>query len=355
MTDHADEPEETDEPGGGRPGGAPTLVEQVSRLFVDRVPHNAALGMVMEAFGNGRAVSRLPYRADLVGHPATRVLHGGAVTSVIDATCGASVFAAMRSPTPIATLDLRIDYLRPSVPGRAVTCKAHCDKITRNVAFARGRAHDGDPDDPVATAAATFMIFGGGRGKSDVAKRIRETAASTPAKSSVPAKEPAVPTGPATEMSDVIAAVERARHSGNPQRLVEAVPYANFVGMTVRPVDGRRVATMAARPSNIGNATLPALHGGTIGGLLESVAAFEVAMEAETITLPKTITLTIDYLRSARVEDTHAVAEITRQGRRVASVSAVAWQEDRSRPIATAVVHLLTESPTSSPSTDIPS
>ena len=338
------------------PGGAPTLVEQVSRLFVDRVPHNAAIGMVMEAFGGGRAVSRLPYRADLVGHPATNVLHGGAVTSVIDATCGAAVFAAMRSPTPIATLDLRIDYLRPSTPGRAVTCEAHCDKITRNVAFARARAHDGDPDDPVATAAATFMIFGGGRGKSEVAKRIRESATTTAGEkpSSTPAPTPSIERPPA-DMAAVIAAVEHARETGNPQTLVEAVPYAGFVGMTMRAQDGQRVATMEARPSNIGNATLPALHGGTIGALLESAAAFEVAMEAEAITLPKTITLTIDYLRSARVQDTHAVAEITRQGRRVASVAAVAWQEDRNRPIATAVVHLLTESPTSPPSTDTPS
>lgn len=337
------------------PGGAPTLVEQVSRLFVDRVPHNAAIGMVMEAFGDGRAVSRLPYRADLVGHPATNVLHGGAVTSVIDATCGASVFAAMRSPTPIATLDLRIDYLRPSTPGRAVTCEAHCDKITRNVAFAHARAHDGDPDDPVATAAATFMIFGDGRGKSEVAKRIRESAS---VRTSAPTPDPG-PTAsvehPQADMAAVLAAVEHARNTGDPQALVEAVPYAGFIGMTMRPMDGQRVATMEARPSNIGNATLPALHGGTIGALLESAAAFEVAMQAEAITLPKTITLTIDYLRSARVSDTHAVAEITRQGRRVASVTAVAWQEDRNRPIATAVVHLLTESPTLSPSTDTPS
>lgn len=335
------------------PGGAPTLVEQVSRLFVDRVPHNAAIGMVMEAFGGGRAVSRLPYRADLVGHPATNVLHGGAVTSVIDATCGASVFAAMRSPTPIATLDLRIDYLRPSTPGRAVTCEAHCDKITRNVAFAHARAHDGDPDDPVATAAATFMIFGGG--KSEVAKRIRESVSTATAPTPTPTPTPTVAVEhPQADMAAVLAAVEHARKTGDPKPLVEAVPYAGFIGMTMRPVDGQRVATMEARPSNIGNATLPALHGGTIGALLESAAAFEVAMQAEAITLPKTITLTIDYLRSARVSDTHAVAEITRQGRRVASVTAVAWQEDRSRPIATAVVHLLTESPTLSPSTDAP-
>ena len=86
----------------------------------------------------------------------------------------------------------------------------------------------------------------------------------------------------------------------------------------------------------IGNPALPALHGGTLGALLESSAIFELLWRAETIVLPKTITLTVDYLRSGGPHDTHARSIVTRHGRRVANVRVEAWQTDRATPVATA-------------------
>ena len=91
----------------------------------------------------------------------------------------------------------------------------------------------------------------------------------------------------------------------------------------------------------IGNPTLPALHGGTLGALLESAAIFELLWRAETIVLPKTITITVDYLRSGGPVDTHARGVITRHGRRVANVRVEAWQADRATPVATAHANLL--------------
>jgi uncharacterized protein (TIGR00369 family) len=139
----------------------------------------------------------------------------------------------------------------------------------------------------------------------------------------------------------MVEAIERAKASGEFHRLVEVIPYAQFVGISVEVEDGALVATLAERNTNIGNAALPALHGGTIGALLESVAIFEVIYRSETVRLPKTITLTIDYLRSGKPVDTFARAEVTRHGRRVANVSSIAWQESPGSPIATASVHLL--------------
>lgn len=108
--------------------------------------------------GDGRAVFCQPYRDDLVGDAATGVIAGGVVTTLLDSVCGAAVFSALTQATSIATLDLRIDYMRRARPGQDIVAEAHCFKVTHTVAFVRATAHDGDPADPVAAAQAAFMI-----------------------------------------------------------------------------------------------------------------------------------------------------------------------------------------------------
>ncbi|MBL8913415.1 MAG: PaaI family thioesterase [Archangium sp.] len=119
------------------------------------------------------------------------------------------------------------------------------------------------------------------------------------------------------------------------------IPYLKMLGMRLEERDGRRVGVMAFAEHLVGNPTIPALHGGTLGGLLESIAHFELmAQRDEKQKLPKTITLTIDYLRSGKPRDTFAVARVVKAGRRVATLHATAFQEDEAQPIATAVVVL---------------
>ncbi|MCX5743642.1 MAG: PaaI family thioesterase [Proteobacteria bacterium] len=127
-----------------------------------------------------------------------------------------------------------------------------------------------------------------------------------------------------------------AKRTGDYQALLAAVPYSKFLGLSAALDADGLVTTMTYGDHLIGNPTLPALHGGTLGALLESAAIFELMWRAETIVLPKTITVTFDYLRSARPADVHARATITRQGRRVCNVRAVAWQADPAAPVATA-------------------
>lgn len=129
-----------------------------TRGFIDMIPHNRALGMQVLEFKRAEAVFLLPYDEKLVGNPDTGVLHGGAITALLDACSGAAVFAARRELSPIATLDLRIDYLRAGDPGRDVRCRAHCYRVTRNVAFTRAVAYHDDEADPIATSAGTFML-----------------------------------------------------------------------------------------------------------------------------------------------------------------------------------------------------
>jgi acyl-coenzyme A thioesterase PaaI-like protein len=130
--------------------------------------------------------------------------------------------------------------------------------------------------------------------------------------------------------------VRAAKVSGNFTAVVEAIPYLRFLGITVESIGGELVGKMAYSPPLVGNANIPALHGGAIGGLLESTAIFQTLFEAETLVLPKIVTITVDFLRSARPVDTFAKGTITRQGRRVVNVGVEAWQEDRARPVARA-------------------
>ncbi|MCS6901494.1 MAG: PaaI family thioesterase [Myxococcales bacterium] len=134
-------------------------LERLDRAFSELIPHNRALGLRFVEYAPGEATMRLPYRDELVGDPSSGVLHGGAITALLDATSGAAVFLAMREPVPIATLDLRIDYLRPATPGIDVIARATCYRLTSNVAFVRAIAyHQGDEQKPVAASAGSFMV-----------------------------------------------------------------------------------------------------------------------------------------------------------------------------------------------------
>lgn len=140
---------------------------------------------------------------------------------------------------------------------------------------------------------------------------------------------------------NLVQLIEEAKAKHDWSVLGAAIPYAQFLGISADDATGELLGKLTYTPALIGNSGIPALHGGTIGALLESTAIFQVLYEAETIVLPRTITITVDYLRTGRPVDTFARGTITRQGRRVASVHVVAWQEDRERPIATANAHLL--------------
>lgn len=142
----------------------------------------------------------------------------------------------------------------------------------------------------------------------------------------------------------VLRAIVEARRSGDWKSFIDYVPYNRFLGLEAYVRDGELITHMPFAPTLVGNASLPALHGGTLGALLESASILALLHEAESAFIPKTITITVDYLRPAKPVDTYAGAIVTRRGRRVANVRAEAWQEDRSRPVALAIAHFLTDS-----------
>lgn len=121
-------------------------------------PHADALGLTLVSIEKGRGVMTAPWRAELVGDPETEVIASGVVTALIDHTCGLAINSAMEQMAPIATLDLRIDYLRPAAPRTGITAEAHAYRLTRTVGFVRAEAWDVERNDLVATAQAAFML-----------------------------------------------------------------------------------------------------------------------------------------------------------------------------------------------------
>jgi uncharacterized protein (TIGR00369 family) len=129
--------------------------------FMDAIPHQQALGIGYHAHGPDWAELELAYSPDLVAYPDTGVIASGAIYALMDSTAGFAVMVALNETAPIATLDLRLDYLHPATPQVPVIGRATCYKLTRRIAFVRGFAHQGDPDHPVANMVATFMLMAG--------------------------------------------------------------------------------------------------------------------------------------------------------------------------------------------------
>jgi uncharacterized protein (TIGR00369 family) len=136
-------------------------------------------------------------------------------------------------------------------------------------------------------------------------------------------------------------AATSVRETGDFTAIQAAIPYARFMGITAELVDEEVIGRMRYSDHLVGNASIPALHGGTLGALMESTAIFKLLRHGETTTVPKTINITVEYLQSARPEDVFARAEFTRHGRRVANVRVFAYQDDPERPVAVATAHFL--------------
>ncbi|WP_411289396.1 PaaI family thioesterase [Phenylobacterium sp.] len=136
----------------------PEFLRQIGETMATGVPQAAALGFRFLSAGDGRGSIEVPWRDDLVGDPDTEVIAGGVVTSLLDHTCGLAITSLATAPFSTATLDLRIDYMRPAAPRAGVIAEAHCYKLTRTIAFVRAEAWDADRADPIATAQAAFVL-----------------------------------------------------------------------------------------------------------------------------------------------------------------------------------------------------
>lgn len=301
---------------------ASPTAEQLALLnekLVSRTPHMREIGLRITALGDGVATMSLPGRTDWLGDPVRGLIHPGVLTVLADSACGMAVGSRVERRTPFATLDLRMDYLRPAGPDRETQCEARCYRLTRNVAFTRATVWQDDPADPIAVAQGTFML-------------------STPAGTRPPAEGVAASSAPpppehVTAWSPPPASL--------PVPLAPPAPYAEFLGIRVAPTDTQTLYRLPYAERLIGNPRLPALHGGVIAGFAETAALLELARLLPADKQPKSIDFAIDYLRTGRPEETFAQCEVVRIGARVALVQTRCWQRAPDYPIAVTRGHFL--------------
>jgi uncharacterized protein (TIGR00369 family) len=144
----------------------PKAMALIGARMADGTPQAKALNFRLVSADAAGAALAVPWREDLVGDPETGVMAGGVITTLLDHVCGLSVSCAVIAADGrvvqfgMATLDLRIDYMRPAKPRREVIALARCYKLTRSIAFVRASAFEDDESDPVATAQAAFAFTG---------------------------------------------------------------------------------------------------------------------------------------------------------------------------------------------------
>lgn len=126
--------------------------------YVRQIGHGGAIGIAYHAHGDDWVELRLPYDARLVGMPESGILASGPIISLMDMATSLAIWIRLGRFRHQATLDLRVDYLRPAKPGNTIVGRGICYGATRSVGFVRGMAHDGDAEDPVANVTGTFMF-----------------------------------------------------------------------------------------------------------------------------------------------------------------------------------------------------
>lgn len=135
--------------------------------------------------------------------------------------------------------------------------------------------------------------------------------------------------------------LQQAIASGDVSQLIQQIPYAQLLGLDYYALGDEIIYTLGKNDDNLGNPMLPALHGGVIGGFMETAAALHIMLSAKTTRIPKVVDFSLDYLRPGQHRDTFAKCSFVRQGRKIANVSISAWQTSENTPIATARAHFL--------------
>lgn len=131
---------------------------EMTKAFIEQMPFSKALGLRVEQIGDGKAEISMPFNPALVGDPERGVVHGGAVSALMDTCGGAAAICHPAAGEMTATINLRIDYMRAAAPGTRITARAECFHVTRAVAFIRAVATDSQDDSPMAVGTGTFTV-----------------------------------------------------------------------------------------------------------------------------------------------------------------------------------------------------
>ena len=129
--------------------------------------------------------------------------------------------------------------------------------------------------------------------------------------------------------------------SNNIHQIIDAIPYAKLIGIECLQIGDSYIFKLPQNDDNIGNPTLPALHGGVIGGFLETAGIIHMLIETKAKQAPKVVDFSLDYISPGRDCDTYAKCTVVRQGKKIMNVSCIAFQKTEDKPIATARMNIL--------------
>ncbi len=317
------------------------LLEHLKQVYVARTPQMRDIGLEITAVEPARGTMRLPARKDWLGDPERGLMHVGPLIVLADSACGIAVGAAVQArDVTYATLDLRLDWLRPALPGKDVYSEAHCYRLSRSVAFIRAEVWQDDRAHPVATAQSAFML-----GTPSTARPAAQASAQTGQSAAIAATMAAAPVeasnAPVTHTSDAVATPWIAPQASESPLPGQHIPYVEYLGIRVAPAPQQPTFRLPFQQKLIGNPHLPALHGGVVAGFAETSAILHLMQSLQGVKQPKGIDFSIDYLRSGRPEECFARCEVVRLGGRVALVTVRVWQRSPDVPIAVARGHFL--------------
>jgi len=137
-----------------------TELMAMAERFLSALKHCQLLGMQVAAAGPAGITLMLPWSPAIVGNPQSGAVHGGALSTLMDTTCGMATLCVLPRFEVCPTLDLRIDYMHAATPHKPIYGHAQCYRVTRDVIFTRGTAYQDDPTQPICHAVGTFMRLG---------------------------------------------------------------------------------------------------------------------------------------------------------------------------------------------------
>ncbi|HEX5355487.1 MAG TPA: PaaI family thioesterase, partial [Aquabacterium sp.] len=292
--------------------------------FIAGIPYAVASGMKVTELGKGTVSLYQPARDTWTGDSELQMIHTGCLSVLADTACGLAVGAAMDTPEPIATLDLRMDYLRPAMANTELVCKAECYRLSRSIGFVRGQVFQIGQDEPVATVNATFMRATANTRRKDMSAPGADAKATlTPTQAAASLSAPA-----SIEPSPVFI----SQRADVPESLAlppGRSPYVDFLDIHQQmQIDAGPIFRLPFKRELIGNPVLPALHGGVLAGFGETAMILHLTNTNPAIKgVPRGIDFAIAYMRSAKPVDTFVQGTTVRQGNRVALVQVSIWQD----------------------------
>ncbi len=264
-------------------------------FFGSAHPLFRAFGIEVDEITQDGSMMSMPCVPDVCDHDS--VLHRGAIATLLDTACGLSIFVRLGDMRPIATIDLRVDFITMPKAEEGVFCNVTCFAVEGNVAYVRGEAFGSVEGNLLASVSGSFAIGTAGPSFDQSIDDGQE-------KKSGPEKS-----------SDAIS-IEKKGQGEDTDKWVDGSPYAQFLGITALNDNGEKKYKMQFREQHIGNPLIKTFHGGIIASFAEIVAGCHLITNQNVNDSPVCSSMTFDYLRPAFAGTLMAKPKIIREGKR---------------------------------------